>query len=443
MSAFSSIADVLEYDWQSIARSEQLPPPGDWSTWLVLAGRGWGKTRCGAEWVRSLAEAASVARIALVGPTAADCRDTMVEGSSGLLAIAPNSNRPVYEPSKRRLTWPNGVQAAMFSSEEPERLRGPEHGAAWLDEMGAWQNLQATWDMLQFGLRVGKRPRQVITTTPKPLKLLKELLKREDVAITRGRTMDNAENLAPSFLSQIVNRYEGTRLGRQELSAELLEDVQGALWTRDLIEQTRRSKDDLPPMKRIVVGVDPAISVGESSAETGIVVCGLGTDEHAYVLEDASGKFSPIEWARRAVGLYQRWNADRIIAEANQGGAMVETTIRAVDKNVGLRLVHASKAKIPRAEPISALFEQNRAHLVGGFDVLEDQLCTYEAGSSDSPDRLDAMVWGMSELSGGKSFPAHAFTAEASRAFAATMAAKFPNGPGVDWGRGGRPRMVF
>ena len=260
-----------------------------------------------------------MARIALVGPTAADCRDTMVEGSSGLLAIAPNSNRPVYEPSKRRLTWSNGVQAAMFSSEEPDRLRGPQHGAAWLDEMGAWQNLQSTWDMLQFGLRVGKRPRQVITTTPKPLKLLKELLKREDVAITRGRTMDNAENLAPSFLSQIVKRYEGTRLGRQELSAELLEDVQGALWTRDLIEQTRRSKDDLPPMKRIVVGVDPAISVGESSAETGIVVCGLGTDEHAYVLEDASGKFSPIEWARRAVGLYQRWNADRVVAEANQG----------------------------------------------------------------------------------------------------------------------------
>jgi phage terminase large subunit-like protein len=366
----------------------------------------------------------------------------MVEGSSGLLAIAPNSNRPVYEPSKRRLTWSNGVQAAMFSSEEPDRLRGPQHGAAWLDEMGAWQNLQSTWDMLQFGLRVGKRPRQVITTTPKPLKLLKELLKREDVAITRGRTMDNAENLAPSFLSQIVNRYEGTRLGRQELSAELLEDVQGALWTRDLIEQTRRSKDDLPPMKRIVVGVDPAISVGESSAETGLVVCGLGTDEHAYVLEDASGKFSPVEWARRAVGLYQRWNADRVIAEANQGGAMVETTIRAVDKNVGLRLVHASKAKIPRAEPISALFEQNRAHLVGGFDVLEDQLCTYEAGSSDSPDRLDAMVWGMSELSGGRAFPGHAFNLESSQNFARAIGRAFPNGPGsmprgpraVSWG---------
>jgi len=392
MSTFARIADQLETDWQSIARPEQLPPPGDWSIHVVLAGRGWGKTS------RSLAEAASVARIALVGPTAADVRDVMVEGSSGLLAIAPNSNRPTYEPSKRRLTWPNGVQAAMFSSEEPDRLRGPQHGAAWLDELAAWGNLQATWDMLQFGLRIGKRPRQIITTTPKPVKLLKELLKREDVVVTRGRTMDNAENLAPSFLSQIVNRYEGTRLGRQELNAELLEDVQGALWTLDLIEQTRRSKDALPPMKRIVIGVDPAISVSESSDETGIVVCGLGTDGHAYVLEDASGKFSPIEWARRAVGLYQKWNADRVVAEANQGGLMVETTIRTVDKNVSLRLVHASKGKIPRAEPISALFEQNRAHLVGGFDQLEDQLCTYEAGSPDSPDRLDAVVWAMSEL---------------------------------------------
>jgi phage terminase large subunit-like protein len=238
MSTFSSIADALEHDWASKARPEQLPPPGNWTTWLVLAGRGWGKTRCGAEWVRSLAEAGSVARIALVGPTASDCRDTLVEGSSGLLSIAPNSNRPVYEPSKRRLTWPNGVQAAMFSSEEPERLRGPQHGAAWLDELAAWRNLDETWNTLQFGLRIGKRPRQVITTTPKPVKLLKELLKREDVIVTRGKTLENAENLAPSFLTQIVNRYANTRTGRQELGGELLEDAEGALWSRDLLEQT-------------------------------------------------------------------------------------------------------------------------------------------------------------------------------------------------------------
>ena len=228
-SIFASLADAIESDWRSIARPEQLPPPGDWSTWLILAGRGAGKTRAGAEYVRALAEAAALPRIALVGPTAADVRDTMVEGESGLLAIAPNSNRPVYEPTKRRLTWGNGVQATLFSSEEPDRLRGPQHGAAWLDELCSWRNVRDTWDNLQFGLRLGKKPRQVITTTPKPIKLLKELVKRDgqDVVVSRGRTADNAANLAPSFLSQIVSRYEGTRLGRQELNAEILEDVPG------------------------------------------------------------------------------------------------------------------------------------------------------------------------------------------------------------------------
>jgi predicted phage terminase large subunit-like protein len=399
-SIFASIADALENDWRSIARPEQLPPTGDWSIWMINAGRGFGKTRTGAEWTRALAEAASVSRIALVGPTAADVRDVMVEGESGLLAIAPNSNRPIYEPSKRRLTWPNGVQAALFSSEEPERLRGPQHGAAWCDELGAWRNLQSTWDMLQFGLRLGKRPRQIITTTPRPIKLLRELLKRagKDVVVTSGSTYDNRENLAPSFFSQIVSRYEGTRLGRQELNAELLEDTPGALWTRDLIEQGRCAKADIPPMRRIVVAIDPAISVSESSDETGIIVAGLGTDGHGYVLADASGKFPPIEWARRAVALYRTWGADRIIAEANQGGAMVETTVRTVDPNVSFKAVHASRGKITRAEPIAALAEQFRIHLAGAFPELEDQLCSFAAGSSDSPDRLDAMVWAFSEL---------------------------------------------
>ena len=397
-SIFASIADQIESDWRSIARIEQLPPSGDWSVWLILAGRGAGKTRTGAEWVRSLAEAASVPRIALVGPTSADVRDVMVEGESGILAICPNSNRPTYEPSKRRLTWPNGVQAAMFSSEEPERLRGPQHAAAWCDELCSWRNVRSTWDNLQFGLRLGKRPRQVITTTPKPIKLLKEIVKRDgqDVVVTRGRTTDNAANLAPSFLSQIVARYEGTRLGRQELNAELLEDVQGALWTRDLLEEGRREK--APPMRRIVVAIDPAVSVSENSDETGIIVAGLGTDDHGYLIEDASGKLSPIEWARRAVALYHKHGADRIVAEANQGGLMVETTIRTVDQNVSFKGVHASRGKITRAEPIAALFEQFRIHLVGAFPELEDQLCTFEAGLPGSPDRLDAMVWTFTEL---------------------------------------------
>jgi predicted phage terminase large subunit-like protein len=397
-SIFASLADAIESDWRSMARPEQLPPPGDWSTWLILAGRGAGKTRTGAEWVRSLAEAARVPRIALVGPTAADVRDTMVEGESGLLAIAPNSNRPTYEPSKRRLTWPNGVQATLFSSEEPDRLRGPQHGAGWLDELCSWRNVQETWDNLQFGLRLGKRPRQVITTTPKPIKLLKELVKRDgqDVVVGRGRTADNAANLAPSFLSQIVSRNEGTRLGRQELNAEILEDVQGALWTRDLIEEGRR--DRAPTMRRIVVAIDPAVSVSESSDETGIVVAGLGADDHGYVLEDASGKYSPIEWARRAVALYRKHGADRVVAEANQGGLMVETTIRTVDANISFKGVHASRGKITRAEPIAALFEQSRIHMVGTFPELEDQLCTYEAGSPGSPDRLDAAIYALTEL---------------------------------------------
>jgi phage terminase large subunit-like protein len=322
-----------------------------------------------------------VARIALVGPTAADVRDTMIE--SGLLAIAPNSNRPTWEPSKRRLIWPNGVQAWAFSSEEPDRLRGPQFEAGWCDELCAWKNGSETWDMLQFGMRLGRRPRQVITTTPKPIKLLKGLLKRDDIVITRGKTADNAGNLAPSFLSQIVGRYAGTRLGRQELDAEILDDVVGALWSRDLLEKTRRVA--APPLSRIVVAIDPSVG-GEN--EAGLICAGLGVDGHAYVLEDASGVMAPIEWARKACQLFKTWSADRIVAEANQGGALVEAQIRAVNANVAFKAVHASRGKITRAEPIAAVFEQGRAHLVGTFPMLEDQLCTYSAGSSDSPDVL-------------------------------------------------------
>jgi predicted phage terminase large subunit-like protein len=352
----------------------------------------------GAQWVRSIAEGASVSHIALVAATASDARDVMIEGASGILSICPNSNRPLYEPSKRRLTWANGVVATAFSSEEPERLRGPQHGAAWLDELSAFRNLQDTWSNLQFGLRLGAKPRQVITTTPKPLKLLREILLSPHTVTTRGSTYENRENLAASFFSQIVTRYEGTRLGRQELLAELLEDVPGALWSRDLIEQTRIGKDKLPPLRRVVVAIDPAVSVGEESAETGIIVGSVGTDDHGYVLEDASGRYAPIDWARRAVNLYHKHRADRLVAEANQGGALVETTIRTVDRNVPVKLVHASRGKITRAEPISSLFEQHRCHVAGDMAELEDQLCTFEAGSSSSPDRLDALVWALTEL---------------------------------------------
>ncbi|MGO9392619.1 DNA-packaging protein [Rhodoblastus sp.] len=406
-SIFERLASALQDDWAAKARPEQLPPPGDdWTTWLILAGRGFGKTRTGAEWVRSLAEAATVHRIALVGPTAGDVRDTMVEGESGLLSICPNWNRPVYEPSKRRLTWPNGCIATMFSSEEPDRLRGPQHGAAWCDELAAWNNVEDTWSMLQFGLRLGARPRQLVTTTPKPVKILKELVKNEDgsVVIVRGSTYDNRANLAPTFFSQIVRKYEGTRLGRQELNAELLEDIEGALWSRDVIERSRIAQRALPDLQRIVVAIDPAISNHEDSDETGIIVAGVGTDGRGYILEDISGRYSPTEWAKVAISAYRRHRADRIIAESNQGGAMVESTLRAVDASVPVRLVHASRGKIVRAEPISALYEQHRVSHVGLFDQLEDQLCSFAPGSAKSPDRLDALVWALTELMLGEEF---------------------------------------
>jgi phage terminase large subunit-like protein len=324
----------------------------------------------------------------------------MVEGESGLLAIAPNSNRPIFEPSKRRVTWASGVQATLYASEEPERLRGVQHGAAWCDELAAWRNAQATFDNLQFGLRLGKKPRQVITTTPKPIKLIRDLIARNgrDVCVTKATTFDNRANLADSFFTQIINRYEGTRLGRQELNAELLEDAEGALWSRDLIEACRIEKSALAPLQRIVIAVDPSVGTGKDADECGLVVCGLGTDGRGFVLADGSGKMVPVDWARRAVALYRQWGADRIVAEANNGGALVEQTIRTVDGGVSYKSVHASRGKIARAEPISALFEQKRAHLVGTFPELEDQLCTFTPGSSGSPDRLDAMTWGLSEL---------------------------------------------
>ena len=402
---FARLVTALDDAWTTKARPEQLPPVGDWWTiWLICAGRGFGKTRTGAEWVRSLAEAATVHRIALVGPTAADVRDTMVEGESGLLNICPEWNRPSYEPSKRRVTWPNGVMVSLFSSEEPERLRGPQHGAAWVDELCAWNNLQDTWDMLLFGLRLGQRPRVCVTTTPKPSKLLKELISREgeDVAITRGSTYANRENLAPSFFSQIVSKFEGTRLGRQELNAELLNDTPGALWQLDWIERDRVKA--APELVRIVVAIDPAVSNNENSDETGMIVAGVDRIGHIYVLEDLSGKYAPHEWARKAIDAFDRHKADRIIAEVNNGGLMVETTLRAVTSYVPFKAVHASRGKVTRAEPVSALYEQGKVHHVGGaMTVLEDQMLSFTSDfdrsrAGYSPDRVDALVWALTEF---------------------------------------------
>jgi phage terminase large subunit-like protein len=370
-----------------------------------MAGRGFGKTRTGAEWVRERVETNLSRNIALVAPTAADARDVMVEGPAGLLAVSSPWCRPEYEPSKRRLTWPNGAIATTFSSEEADRLRGPQHDLAWCDELGAWNDASPTWDMLMFGLRLGVHPRWLVTTTPKPIKLLRELLAREgkDVVVTRGSTFDNAANLAAPFLEAIKARYACTRLGRQELNAELLSDVPGALWQLDWIDRSRVAQMPFWDLERVVVAIDPAVTSGEDSDETGIIAAAVDSSGHGYVLEDASGRLQPHEWAAKAIQLYHKHSADRIVAERNNGGEMVEHTIRSVDSNVSFRSVVASRGKVTRAEPISALYEQGRVHHVGTFATLEDQMCSFtsdfdRARAGFSPDRLDALVWALTEL---------------------------------------------
>lgn len=390
-------AEALLYDWRFWGRPEQLAPTGRWLWWLVCAGRGFGKTRAGAEWIRERVEAGTARRIALVAPTSADARDTMVQGPSGLVSISPPWNRPVYEPSKRSLTWPTGAKALLFSAEEPERLRGPQFDTVWGDELGAWRYQRETWDQIAYGFRLGD-PQGILTTTPRPTKLLQELVADPEVAVTRGSTYDNAGNLARSFLRSIRRKYEGTRLGRQELHAELLTDTPGALWTLAQLDALRTRL--VVPMRRIVVAVDPAVSTGEDACETGIVVVGLGEDGFGYVLEDASGIYTPGEWAAKVAELYKRWSADRVVAEANNGGNLVEANLRTVENGaLPITLVHASRGKRTRAEPIAALYEQKRVRHLGAFAKLEDQMTTWDASSAAlSPDRVDALVWGLTAL---------------------------------------------
>jgi predicted phage terminase large subunit-like protein len=397
------MALAMEMDWASRARLNQLPPRGDWTTWLVLAGRGWGKTRTGAEWVRDQVENRRAGRIALVGPTAADTRDVMIEGESGLRAISAPWCRPEWEPSKRRVTWPNGAIATTYSADEPDRLRGPQHDLAWSDELGAWRYPDDCWAMLMLGLRLGTHPRCLVTTTPKPTKLIKDLISRvgRDVALSRGATYENAVNLAKPFLDTIISKYEGTRLGRQELNAEVLEDVPGALWQRAWFDRDRVSK--APELRRIVVAIDPAAKSTEGSDETGIVAAGITRDNNVYVLEDSSGRYAPETWARTAIDAYRRHQADCIVAEVNNGGEMCGHTIRMVDPLVSFHAVHASRGKVVRAEPVSTLYEQAKVHHVGSFPELEDQLAGFtsdfdRARAGYSPDRLDALVWAVSEL---------------------------------------------
>jgi len=389
--------DAARYDWPAVARPNQIAPDGDWRTWLLLAGRGFGKTRTGAEHVRAEVEAGRARRVALVAPTAADARDVMVEGESGILAISPPWCEPRYEPSKRRLTWPNGAIATLYSADEPRRLRGPQHDLAWADELAAWQRPEA-WDQLMFGLRLGADPHVVVTTTPRPTRVIRDLISDATTHVTRGSTYDNAANLAEAFLEQIVRKYEGTRLGRQELYAEVLDDVPGALWTRAMLEDAQHT-GPVPDLVRVVVAIDPAVTSGEDSDETGIIVAGLDTDGHAYVLADRTCRMSPDGWARRAVTAFDEFEADRIVAEVNNGGDLVEATIRTVRRDVPYLKVHASRGKRIRAEPIAALYEQGRVRHAPGLTALEDQMLTFlPEGNEGSPDRVDALVWALTEL---------------------------------------------
>jgi phage terminase large subunit-like protein len=395
----------LPYLWRAIARPEQILPEGNWMIAGLLGGRGSGKTRPGAEWVREEAESGRRGRFALVAPTAADARDVMVEGESGIMAISPPWFYPKYEPSKRRIVWPNGAMATLFSGDEPDRLRGPQHDGAWVDELAAFRYPEEAWDMLMLGLRIrreGVEPRVVFSTTPRPIPIIRKLVAQAKepnarVVLRKYSTFDNAPNLAPGFLAEMRARYENTRLGRQELFAEILEDAEGALWSRDLIEHHRVTR--APEMIRKVVAIDPAVTNEVDSDETGIIVAGLGIDGHCYILADLSGRYSPAKWARLAVEAYHNFGCDRIIAETNNGGSLVEANLRTVDKNVPYRAVRASEGKRTRAEPIAALDEQGRVHHVGMFAILEDQMCTWEALKGDkSPDRVDARVWALTEL---------------------------------------------
>lgn len=403
--------EALLRHWPFLGRPDQRPPEHCrcrlWSTWLVLGGRGAGKTRTGAEWVRGVALGEpgflepAAGRIALVGETHADVRDVMIEGPSGLLAVhREKSERPVWSPSLRRVEWPNGALAQSFSSEDPDGLRGPQFGAAWADELAKWRHPEETWDMLQFGLRLGTHPLQVVTTTPRPVPLLKRLLADEHTAVSRARTQDNAAHLAPAFLEAVTGRYAGTRLGRQELEGELIEERADALWTRDRIEAARIAA--APDFVRIVVAVDPPASSGRRAASCGIVAAGIDEAGTGYVLADASlVRAKPSEWAARAVAACRRWHADALVVEANQGGEMVTSVIREVDAAVPVLSVHATRGKYLRADPVALLYEQGRVRHVGAFPELEDEMCDFGPGglsSGRSPDRLDALVWALTEL---------------------------------------------
>lgn len=413
-------AESLLYMWAAQRRPDQVPPPGEWSVWVIQAGRGSGKTRTGGEFVRSQVKS-GCSRIALVAETAADARDVMVEGESGILKSCWRNDRdyqgnflgrPHYEPSKRRLTWANGAIATTYSAEDPEQLRGPQHDAGWADEVAKWRYAD-TWDQLSFGMRLGIDPRVCATTTPRPNLLMRRIIKGEGTIVTRGSTYANRANLAESFFRTIIRRFEGTRLGRQELDGDLIDDIAGALWSRLILENGRVKAFDPRQASRIVVAVDPAASSGEDADETGIAVAARDHRDQGYVLESTGMRDTPDQWGRAAVLAYDRNRADCMIGEVNNGGEMVGHVVKSAAEalhreglrespEINFRAVHATRGKVLRAEPISALYEQGRCHHVGMFAELEDQMCNFTSDfdrkKDGSPDRLDAAVYALTDL---------------------------------------------
>jgi phage terminase large subunit-like protein len=410
----------IGWNWRNLARQTQLPPDGDWDSWLILAGRGFGKTRAGAGWVHECAAPVSArvpakagasdagkmppsdVRIALIGATLADARAVMVEGESGLLATAPPDQPLRFEPSLRRVLWPNGAQALLYSAEEPETLRGPQFHYAWGDEAARWSYGATTLANLRMGLRLGEKPRLLLTTTPKPLPWLKALIADAACSVARGRTFDNEGNLPRAFIRAVLRDYGGTRLGRQELDGELIEEVEGALWTRATFEDQRVRT--APALVRVVVAVDPPASSGPSADACGIVAVGLGADGRAYVLGDCSVQgASPDNWARAVVAAADTYGADKVVVEVNNGGDMVVQVLRAVDAGIPVKPVHAARGKVARAEPVASLYAAGKVSHVGVLPTLEDELCGMVVGGSyagpgRSPDRADAAVWALTEL---------------------------------------------
>lgn len=394
-------------EWVRTAREKQIAPDGDWLCWLILAGRGWGKTRTGAQDIVSYAMRNAGVICAVVAPTLGDLRRTCIEGPSGILACLPEeclapSKGAAYNSRTSEINLWNGSKIMGFSANEPDRMRGPQYHRAWCDELAAWRYEEA-WDQLLFGLRLGKDPKVVITTTPRPTRLVKGLVERngQDVTMTSGSTFENVDHLAPSALRNFKERYEGTRMGRQELYAEVLTDIEGALWSFTTIEQAKlKDRSEMPELVEIVVAVDPAMTANENSDETGIMVCGRDANNHYYLIEDRSGVMSPDRWARTVIDCYYEYDADRVVCEVNQGGDLVSKVVRDIDNRVPIKSVRATKGKMLRAEPIAALYEQGKVHHVGNYALLEDQMTTYDGrASAKSPDRLDALVWAITELS--------------------------------------------